>query len=452
MRLKKSTSLMAIATLACAFAATRCTSEAPLAAPLTRTELLDPVRCQGCHANAFREWSGSMHAYSSEDPVFIAMNARFVRETPDGHELCVKCHAPVARTEGLTTDGTNLAAVPKWAHGVTCFACHTISSVEGEHNAALTFGKDAVLRGPIADVYAGAPHSSVRSLAFDGAHAESAAPCGTCHDVQNGHGFDVERTFAEWRGSVYAKNDPKVQLTCPACHMPGRVAPAADLNGAPLRRVHDHSMPGVDLALTPFPESAAQRDAVQHSLDGTLVAKLCVDPPQGKPQVSVVLDDAFAGHGFPSGALHDRRAWVELVASANGAEVYSSGVVADGTAVTGAGSTWLLSETLLDDTSAPVPFLWDARSATIEQLPPATTNDPNDPKHVHSVTRTYDVPPQTDEISIRVRIIAIGLDVLDALVASGDLAPAVRNAMPVLTLGSTVLHWKKADAGYRCVP
>lgn len=419
---------------------------------LTRSELLDPDRCKSCHASAFREWSGSMHAYAGDDPVFVAMNARFVRENPGNPGLCVTCHAPVARAEGLTTDGTNLASVPKWARGVTCFACHTISSIEGDHNALLTFGKDLVLRGPIADPFAGVPHGAARAATFDGESAESSRPCGTCHDVRNAHGLDVERTFAEWRESVYAKDDPKVRLTCVACHMPGRVGLAADVSGAPSRRVHDHSMPGVDVALVPFAESAAQREAVQRALDGTLVAKLCVDPPQGKPQVSVILDDAFAGHGFPSGALHDRRAWVELVASAAGVPVFSSGVVPDGTSVTDVAGTWVLREILYDDKAKPVPFLWDGRTSTSEQLPPAVTNDPVDPRFVHSVTRTYDVPPETDEVAMRVRIIAIGLDVLDELVSSGDLAPSVRAAMPTFTLASTNLRWKKSDGGYRCVP
>ena len=37
--------------------------------------LMDPAACQGCHPEAYREWSGSMHAYASDDPVFIALNA-----------------------------------------------------------------------------------------------------------------------------------------------------------------------------------------------------------------------------------------------------------------------------------------------------------------------------------------------------------------------------------------
>ena len=43
---------------------------------LTRAQLLDPQSCAGCHAEQFNDWAGSMHAYSSQDPVMRAMNQK----------------------------------------------------------------------------------------------------------------------------------------------------------------------------------------------------------------------------------------------------------------------------------------------------------------------------------------------------------------------------------------
>ena len=63
----------------------------------TATYLEDPATCMECHNQHYTEWSGSMHAYASDDPVFVAMNNRGQRET--GNQLgtfCVQCHAPVA--------------------------------------------------------------------------------------------------------------------------------------------------------------------------------------------------------------------------------------------------------------------------------------------------------------------------------------------------------------------
>jgi len=49
---------------------------------LDRKALEDPAACKTCHPIQYEEWSGSMHAYASEDPVFRAMNRRVQREDP----------------------------------------------------------------------------------------------------------------------------------------------------------------------------------------------------------------------------------------------------------------------------------------------------------------------------------------------------------------------------------
>ena len=35
-------------------------------------KLEDPTTCMDCHPKHYKEWSGSMHAYASDDPVFLA--------------------------------------------------------------------------------------------------------------------------------------------------------------------------------------------------------------------------------------------------------------------------------------------------------------------------------------------------------------------------------------------
>ena len=67
----------------------------------TREELLKPETCKECHKEHYTEWSGSMHAYASKDPVFLAMNKRGQRETHnDLGKFCVNCHAPMAVQAG----------------------------------------------------------------------------------------------------------------------------------------------------------------------------------------------------------------------------------------------------------------------------------------------------------------------------------------------------------------
>src|SRR6202042_840323 len=113
-----------------------------------RETLLDPTTCKQCHADDYADWSASMHAYASDDPVFRAMNARGQRETNGSlGKFCVNCHAPMAVHEGATTDGLNLDTVPTQLHGVTCFFCHTVSAVQGTHNNPLVLANDVTMRG-----------------------------------------------------------------------------------------------------------------------------------------------------------------------------------------------------------------------------------------------------------------------------------------------------------------
>src|SRR5690606_24179093 len=151
------------------------------------------------------------------------------------------------------------------------------------------------------------------------------------------------------------------QLTCGQCHMTGREGQAAALPGAPLRVVHDHSMPAIDVALTPFPERETQRALVQSALDAALLAKLCVRPLAGGVEAVLSLDNAFAGHSFPSGAAHNRRAWAELVAYAGDQVVYQSGVVPPDQAVALAADPdlWLLHEDAVDAQGQKTYMFWD---------------------------------------------------------------------------------------------
>jgi hypothetical protein len=423
---------------------------------MTKDQLMDPQACASCHPAHVAEWSGSMHAYAADDPVFVAMNARFQREAAasgSDPSLCVRCHAPLAFATGASVDGTNMASVDPKLHGVTCYFCHEASGVAETHDEGLTLADDGVMRGPIADPAHGASHASAYSALHDLNDPSSSSLCGSCHDLQNGHGVDVERTFAEWQSSLYAQSDPSVAETCSACHMLGSTGVASTTDGAPQRRVHDHSMAAFDVALTPFPQTDAQRALVQQTLDSSIVAKLCVEQPSGPPNVSVTLDNAFVGHEFPSGAAQDRRVWVELHAYAAGQEVFSSGAVAAGQAVTALAdpALWLMREELQDASQQPVPFLWQAFGVVSTTLPPAVTNVPTDPKYVHSVTRTYAPPPTADRVTLIVHARPIGLDVLGDLVGSGDLDPSVVAAMPTFDLEGTKLEWD-AGNGYGCVP
>ncbi len=415
---------------------------------LTRDQLLDPETCMDCHPNHYREWQSSMHAYASEDPVFIAMNARGQRETGgDLGDFCVKCHAPMAVREGFTTDGLNLADAPAPLRGVTCFFCHSVESVEGTHDNPLTLATDNVLRGGIENPVDNGGHLAAYSALHDGDTLESASLCGSCHDIVNSAGVHLERTYAEWQESLFATDDPVRRQTCNQCHMHGRDAPAADDPDArvPVRRVHEHLMPGIDVATTPHPNVEAQSLAIQCELQPTILATLCVTP---RYEFELTLETINVGHSWPSGAAQDRRAWVEFVAYEGETVLWTSGQVADDEAV--AESTdvnlWLFRDTLLNGAGDEVHMFWEAEDVESNLLPVASS-----PTSAHTVNRTYSfgggIP---DRATVQVHIRPLGREVLDSLVDSGDLDPAIRDAMPTFTLEGASLEWT-TDDGFDCV-
>ena len=117
---------------------------------ISTADLMNPKNCATCHADHFKQWSGSMHAYASDDPVFVAMNARAQRESKGAvGSFCVGCHAPLAVRTGATTDGLNLATLPASLKGVTCFFCHTADKIDGLHNDMVHLAGDDTMRAAI---------------------------------------------------------------------------------------------------------------------------------------------------------------------------------------------------------------------------------------------------------------------------------------------------------------
>ena len=404
-------------------------------APLTASERMDPLRCAGCHPEHYREWSGSMHAYASIDPVFRGLVARGQRETQGAlGDRCVRCHAPLALALALTSVGSDMEAVPAFAQGVTCYWCHSIDGIDSDqHPPAVSSSDDGVFRGGIADPLPTPAHGSMYAPTHDRGAMESAALCGSCHDA----------SMREWTESAYARGGAEQRLTCSACHLDGRSGVVAQVTGARMRWRHSHAVAGVDVALTPFPEADAQAAAVRRVVDSSLLAELCVTPGADATDVVVRLDNVTAGHYWPSCSM-DRRAWVELEAfDAAGAVIGRWGVVADDepTEAAIAAGHPVLGIRLVDADGAPA-LAWAAAGTEIDVLPPIgvhLSEGTTSPGGTHRWT----IPgPTPARIAMRVRLRPMARHVLDALVASGDLAPAIRAAAPTYTLAATELEWR----------
>jgi hypothetical protein len=426
----------------------------------SREELLDPETCKQCHAAHFDEWSGSMHAYAAEDPIFLAMNAR-AQEAGVG-DFCVNCHAPMAVREGRLPDGDpgRIAEAEKHLRGVTCYFCHNVAAVEGEHNAQLRLANDLTMRGGIRNpVKTGGAHRSAYSKLMDRNAPESATACGACHDIVTPKGVHIERTFKEWKGTLFANFERDGAATCAACHMSTQDDTViADAPGAPQRpERHIHTFPGVDLALTEFPNSDTQRKDIQKELDNTLLGDICVAQQGPSFAIAITLDNVGAGHSWPSGAAQDRRAWVEVIAYQGDTILYQSG--AEGQSAETDPDLLQLRDGAFDENGEPAHMFWDIAS---------TKNDCGDPSRVgcmipgaptalpsergfgdeHLPWRRY--PAATlatgtpDRVTMRLRLTPVGFDVLDDLIASGHLDPAIRDKMQTFSIarqGAFMVEW-----------
>jgi hypothetical protein len=392
-----------------------------------------------------------MHAYASRDPVFVAMNRRGQRETKGAlGDFCVKCHAPMAVREGATTDGLNLDEVPGALQGVTCYFCHNAVSV-GEHfNNDIQLADDDVLRGSIAAPADSAAHRTAYSPHQDRNRAESSRLCGSCHDVVNQAGVHLERTFLEYQGSLYAETGAAFE-TCSGCHMPGRPGKAANLPDAPERTIHEHLWPGVDVALTTFPDREAQRLAIECALASS--ARVFDLRHDGFGGFTVQIETS-AGHNQPSGAAQDRRMWLEVIAyDAQDRRVFESGDIADGeleekpvSAPDFDASLALYRDWLFDSAGKPTHDFWAAAPSPVAPTGYASLTLPAAISAVtaHTLSAEYVIPRfrEIARMTVRLRLRPIGMDVLNRLVETGDLDASHLAQMPTFTLHGAAVEWR----------
>lgn len=422
---------------------------------LSREQLLDPETCKGCHPQHYREWASSMHAYAADDPVFAAMNQRGQRETNGAlGAFCVKCHAPMAVSEQATHDGLDLVDVPRKLKGVTCYACHNAISVGDHFNNSLQLADDNSMRAAIDKPIKSPAHAIAYNRLQDSNRRESSELCGSCHDVVVPSGVHLERTFEEYKSSLFGKLAQGFE-TCAGCHMPGRIGPAAVLAGAPRRTLHEHLWSAVDVALTPFPDTELQRQAVDCELAlGTRIRSLDHD---GLGTFTVQTETS-AGHKQPSGAAQDRRMWLEVIAyDSRENVVFESGHIADGEVVERMPEDpgfdpqlALYRDWIYDDKGSLTHDFWKAAPSSehpdgYESVTLPVTIDPGLP---HVLTARFVIARYREiaRMTVRMRLQPIGVDVLQDLVASGDLDASLIAQMPTFTMYGAAQEWRAADA------
>jgi hypothetical protein len=212
--------------------------------------------------------------------------------------------------------------------------------------------------------------------------------------------------------------------------------------------------------LTDFPNRAALRNAIESCQLG--VASI------GSFTLQVTPPDLFsftvetnAGHNQPSGSAQDRRMWLEFSAyDAGGALLkgVGSGNIADGEVEEKPPGDpkhdpdlLLFRDRIYGDQGQPVHMFWQAAKSTEHPegyessvLPVRTAMLDVGTHGVQKQYRASGPAGFPARVTARLRMRPIGMDVLQDLVASGDLDPAIAAQMPTFSFGAQ-LEWTPAD-------
>ncbi|MEZ6047691.1 MAG: multiheme c-type cytochrome [Planctomycetaceae bacterium] len=251
----------------------------PHAAVYSGCEFPSAKECRTCHEKIYEEWSVSSHAYASVSPMFhkFEQTINNLAQGTLGY-FCLRCHAPVATTQGLSRDEAIWNGSPAAKEGVTCVACHRVKERYGRVN-----GERRMEPGPVtAPVYGAGngqtlqnvisqsekykvkttsgdktPGQPIHQGIIQFEQISSSHFCVSCHQVAVYPGIKLEVVWEQYRASPAAKEG----ISCQDCHM-GKVAgkhcgyetaPSAIVNEIPInpRRKHSNHIffgPGTSIA------------------------------------------------------------------------------------------------------------------------------------------------------------------------------------------------------------
>jgi hypothetical protein len=375
---------------------------------LTPEDWKDPRICGQCHTEQYQGWNGSMHSNAFKDPVFQALWALADKADPSMRNHCGGCHTPI----GISTETVKFHpdeplhgrfSAPEVAEtGVSCDVCHTISGTNLKKTAVLEHGNSSYILDPGNTKLASLSdaESPFHETGYSDHHTKSDF-CGNCHNIFHpGNNFPIERTYDEWKYSIYAQNG----IQCQDCHMvPVEIAmKVADTLkrpeeldepslegfvglGGPWRKVvHKHGFVGGNAVITAVmgrvdPEKYEDlgregnyEEAVKR-LQNVASLKLAVtNQDQGGPlhQVKVRVTNERAGHHLPTSLTELRQIWLEVVITDNkGRELRRSGSLGPNNDLPK--DTMIFNAHAVDANGQDTHFPWEiARFVDVNTIPP----------------------------------------------------------------------------------
>ena len=323
---------------------------------LTPDDWTDPKICGQCHPRQYRGWNGSMHSNAFKDPIFQALWAMAEKAT-DGkmRNHCGGCHSPSGIASGTIKFDPKMGkhggftADPLSEQGISCDICHTISGSNIQKTAVLEHGNTSIILDPgkVKRSSLKNAKSPFHETKYSEHHASSKF-CGNCHNIFHpGNNFPVERTYDEWKYSIYAQNN----IQCMDCHMVPvetaiRVAdelkrpqdlPKTTISGfagvmGPYRKVvHDHAFVGGNAVVTAAIQGKKSHNYEQaiKRLQSVASLKLKLIPKKGPLyKLKVKVTNERAGHHLPTSLTEVRQIWLEVVVKDDqGNELMRSGTL-----------------------------------------------------------------------------------------------------------------------------
>ncbi len=447
--------------------------------PLSVNDWENPEICGGCHTTQYQGWKGSMHANSFKDPIFQAEWALAEKELGGNiSNLCAGCHSPPGMLSKTIKFDPELGkhggftAPPIAEQGVSCDVCHTISGSSFQNSSVMEHGNGSYIsspgktkRGPLKD-----SKSPYHETEYSEHHTKSAF-CANCHNIFNPiNQFPLERTYDEWKYSVYAQNN----VQCQDCHMVPvetaiRVAdelkPARELKdhglggkaaiGAQKERelIHGHGFVGGNSVVTAVlgdPDSRRHAQIAIKRLRSAAKLEIKLEHVKNQGalhQLEIKVTNQRAGHHMPTSLTFIRELWLDVkVTDQNGATIFRSGALDSHREVDK--DATMFRAYAVDKEGNPAQYIW-----TVERFERRTTIPPKG----HGYGRyAFNVPTGTTTLQVRAKLNyrSFSQHFVDHLLGEGELkVPTITMndietsyALPELKITSSINRTTQTDA------
>ena len=344
--------------------------------------MMNDEYCLNCHADVHKQWSDSVHRFSSfNNPPYLASvsETREVSLARDGSvqasRWCAGCHDPVPFFSGAFDDPNFDMLSHKTAQaGITCTVCHAITNINSVRgNADYTIeeplhypfatSKNGVLQWVNHQLVKAKPSFHKRTF-LKPFHRE-AEFCSTCHKVHLPKALNHYKEFLRGQnhydpylfsgvsghGARSFYYPPKAVDNCSKCHMPlvaSNDFGAKMFDQAAELSVHDHLFPSANTGIAWLRDRdeiiAAHREFLKDvmrvdifgiredgEIDGKLTAPLRPIVPPVKPGDKLLLETVVRtlklGHLFSQGTVDSNEIWLDVNVTSGDRVIGRSGAI-----------------------------------------------------------------------------------------------------------------------------